>query len=122
MIPRTPRSTRPDTLLPHTPLFRSALLLRFPTIRLTNATFLLGCRMFPFLTHHPAHHCLVFFFVSHAVWFNFFTQGLHEFPDVLGFFVVCVWLIPLVVFVGLTADDTDLPFTSVSAKIGRAHV
>lgn len=59
---------------------------------------------------------LVMFIANHAVWFSYFTSDYFAFADILGFFVVCVWIVPFTIFIGLTADDNELPFTSVSAS------
>lgn len=56
------------------------------------------------------------FIVDHIVWFQYFTSDFFPFGQVLGFFVICVWLVPFAIFIGLTNDDTDLPYTSVSAS------
>jgi len=68
---------------------------------MTNLLFLLSC---------------VMFVITHMVWFNFFNSEYFPFEEVVAFFLVCVWLVPLSFFIGLSTDETSLPYTSISAS------
>ena len=61
--------------------------------------------------------------VSHFSWFNYFVnQSYHHvsprfgFMNLVGFFLVWVWMVPLMLFVSLSTADEFLP--SANASIG----
>lgn len=52
---------------------------------------------------------LVGFVICNAVWLNFFYGNFYDPLQVIGFFVVCVWSVPIGLFVSLTLSDNALP-------------
>jgi hypothetical protein len=52
---------------------------------------------------------VVGFLICNAVWLHFFYDNFYEPLQVIGFFVVCVWSVPIGLFVSLTLSDNALP-------------
>uniref|UniRef100_A0A6B2LK10 Protein TEX261 n=1 Tax=Arcella intermedia TaxID=1963864 RepID=A0A6B2LK10_9EUKA len=77
------------------------LLEHYPHIKITNSLFILS---------------IVVFLLCHYLWFDFFSKNYYPFGEVVSFFIVCVWLVPLTFFIGLSTDETSLPYTSISAS------
>jgi len=46
---------------------------------------------------------------DHFVWFMYFSEVYHKFSEVASFFGLCVWLVPFIYFVSLSAADNTLP-------------
>eukprot|EP01126_Amoeba_proteus_P019132 TRINITY_DN1978_c0_g2_i9.p1 TRINITY_DN1978_c0_g2~~TRINITY_DN1978_c0_g2_i9.p1 ORF type:complete len:123 (-),score=6.41 TRINITY_DN1978_c0_g2_i9:774-1142(-) len=80
--------------------FYYILLRQFPKIKLTNLGFIFA---------------MIFCILDHYVWFVYFQSKYHNFWDVTAFFVVCVWSVPFIYFLGLTSDDVILPYGSMTA-------
>ncbi len=57
----------------------------------------------------------VLLLLDHYLWFQAFTQYYIEFERVLAIFVLCVWLVPFMYLVSLSAPDSTLPYGIVSA-------
>ncbi|TPX31256.1 hypothetical protein SmJEL517_g05376 [Synchytrium microbalum] len=70
------------------------LLPSFPIIELTNPVFLGVCGMVV---------------INHFIWFWYFTQKYHPFSQIATFFGLCVWLVPFLYFISLSANDYTLP-------------
>ena len=51
-------------------------------------------------------------FVNHYLAFSYFADKYLPFSQVLGYFAICVWLVPLAFFVSLSANDNVLPTTA----------
>ena len=47
--------------------------------------------------------------VEHLVWFSYFGSVWHPFAEVIGFFTLCVWMVPFVFFISLSANEEVLP-------------
>lgn len=60
--------------------FYSLLLKEFPFIELTSPVFIASC---------------VFVLVDHFWWFYHFTSEYYRFTEVVTFFSICVWLVPV---------------------------
>lgn len=69
----------------------------FPYIELTSPWFILS---------------VVLLVTNHFLAFSHFSKVPYPFPEILGFFTINLWLIPLALFVSLSACDNVLP-TSV---------
>jgi len=80
---------------------------RFPIVKLSGPLFLSSC---------------VLVLVNHYVWFNHFsaaplaapksiydTPNLPSFTEITSYFGLCVWLVPLSLFVSLSASENVLP-------------
>jgi hypothetical protein len=46
---------------------------------------------------------------DHFSWFFYFADNHRRFAEVATFFGLCVWLVPFMFFVSLTANDQTLP-------------
>ena len=82
----------------------------WPLISLTSITFLASC---------------VLVIADHFTWFFYFTKvtnnvqhlrtyrgvvaETHSFTEIASFFGICVWFIPLYLFLSLSANDNALP-------------
>jgi len=49
------------------------------------------------------------FIICNVIWLRFFYGNIYEPLQVIGFFVVCVWSVPIGLFVSLTLSDNALP-------------
>lgn len=54
----------------------------------------------------------VLLFVNHYLAFSYFAERYLPFSQVLGFFTICIWLVPLAFFISLSANDNVLPLTA----------
>ncbi|XP_043242898.1 protein TEX261-like [Amphibalanus amphitrite] len=66
----------------------------FPYFELLSPSFLLAC---------------VLLVVNHYLAFQHFTSEYYPFHEVIGYFVVCLWLVPLELLVSLSANENVLP-------------
>ncbi|KNZ77157.1 Protein SVP26, partial [Termitomyces sp. J132] len=87
----------------------------WPLISLTSVSFLASC---------------VFVVVDHFLWFFYFSRMTQEarrnrryggpftevpgFTEIASFFGICVWLVPLFLFLSLSANDNALPVSAGS--------
>ena len=46
---------------------------------------------------------------NHFLWFNYFSNVYFPFMHVAAFFGMCVWLVPFMFFISLSASDNTLP-------------
>ncbi|KAG0369792.1 transmembrane adaptor Erv26-domain-containing protein [Gamsiella multidivaricata] len=69
-------------------------LANFPYINLLSAPFLLSC---------------VLVLADHFMWFKYFTRHYYSFMTIASFFGICVWMVPFVYFISLSANDNALP-------------
>ncbi|KAF8939938.1 transmembrane adaptor Erv26-domain-containing protein [Dissophora ornata] len=69
-------------------------LANFPYISLLSAPFLLSC---------------VLVLADHFMWFRYFAQHYYSFMSIASFFGICVWIVPFVYFISLSANDNALP-------------
>ena len=47
--------------------------------------------------------------VDHFLWFSHFSSNYYRFSEAVAFFGLCVWLVPFIYFVSLSASDNTLP-------------
>eukprot|EP00462_Mataza_sp_D1_P011887 CAMPEP_0175158968 /NCGR_PEP_ID=MMETSP0087-20121206/23132_1 /TAXON_ID=136419 /ORGANISM="Unknown Unknown, Strain D1" /LENGTH=242 /DNA_ID=CAMNT_0016446907 /DNA_START=217 /DNA_END=945 /DNA_ORIENTATION=- len=62
---------------------------------------------------------LVMFVINNGLWYQFFANGSHipySVPEILGFFIIHVWLVPLAFFISLSFGDNVLPYKSMDAN------
>ncbi|CAG9810769.1 unnamed protein product [Chironomus riparius] len=52
---------------------------------------------------------LVLLFVNHYLAYNFFQEYFYTISEILGYFTLCLWLVPFALFVSLSANDQTLP-------------
>ncbi|CAG9106401.1 hypothetical protein JYU34_017931 [Plutella xylostella] len=77
-------------------LIHCVLLKDFPSVRVTSIPFVLG------VTTLVAHHYYAF---------KYFGDVYYSLTEVLGYFTICLWLVPFGFFVSLSANDYVLPTT-----------
>jgi len=46
---------------------------------------------------------------DHFLWFTYFSSNYYRFSEVASFFGLCVWLVPFIYFISLSASDNTLP-------------
>lgn len=47
--------------------------------------------------------------INHWLAFDYFAQNYYSFSEVLGYFTLCLWIVPFALFVSLNANDNVLP-------------
>ncbi|KYQ92493.1 transmembrane protein [Tieghemostelium lacteum] len=77
------------------------LLTEFPFVTLTSLKFIIS-----FIT----------FLISHFSWFFYFRSNWYPFSEIMSVFTFCVWLVPLIFFISLAANDNSLPHSSSSSN------
>jgi len=77
------------------------LLKDFPFIELTNPFFILAA---------------VAVLADHCLWFMYFNMNYMEFEEVIAFFTICVWLVPFLYFISLSANENTLPYGIISSS------
>ncbi|XP_050534128.1 protein TEX261 [Daktulosphaira vitifoliae] len=60
---------------------------------------------------------LVLLIFSHGLAFKFFVQRHSTFLEVLSYFTICIWMVPFMYVVSLSANDNILPTTNSEKKI-----
>ncbi|KAG0300657.1 erv26 super protein, partial [Dissophora globulifera] len=78
-------------------------LANFPYINLLSVPFLLSC---------------VLVLADHFIWFQFFARHYYSFASIASFFGICVWMVPFVYFISLSANDNALPSFDKSQQDG----
>ncbi|KAJ1525623.1 hypothetical protein ONE63_008842 [Megalurothrips usitatus] len=66
----------------------------FPVVVLSSPQFLLA---------------IVMLVVNHYLAFSYFGNVYHPFSEVIGYFTLCLWLVPFALFVSLSANENVLP-------------
>jgi len=75
------------------------MLWRYPDVSLISARFL---------------SFVIALIATNWIWIQYFKQFYFSFGEVLGFFLVCVWLVPVLFIISLNVEDTSLPYSSAS--------
>jgi len=83
-------------------LLYTTLLPSFPDINLLSPSFVLS---------------LLFIFVNHYFAFGYFSEEYYPFSEVIGYFTVCLWLVPFAYFVSLSSNENTLP--TISGNVMR---
>ncbi|KAK9701299.1 erv26 superfamily protein [Basidiobolus ranarum] len=74
----------------------------FPFINLLGVPFIASCAMV---------------LADHFLWFQYFTIRPTPVTHIGSFFAICVWLVPFIYFISLSANDLTLPnYGSVSSQ------
>ncbi|CAB3990712.1 TEX261 [Paramuricea clavata] len=76
------------------------LLNDFPYISFTSPVFLLSVGS-------------TLVFVNHYLAFQYFSQVYYSFSEILGYFTVCLWILPFAFFISLSANENVLPTASM---------
>ncbi|XP_045109547.1 protein TEX261-like [Portunus trituberculatus] len=68
-------------------------------------------RTFPFffLTSLPFIIGIGLFFINHYLAFSYFSSFYYPASEVLAYFTMCVWLVPFMFFISLSANENVLP-------------
>ncbi|XP_065200648.1 protein TEX261 [Planococcus citri] len=78
------------------------LILRtFPYVSLKSPSFVLS---------------IIVLIVNHYFAFHYFGTEFHSFSEVIAYFTICVWMVPFVLFISLSANDHVLPTTVNSSS------
>eukprot|EP01147_Barroeca_monosierra_P003451 gene3451-6087_t len=75
----------------------SKLLVTFPYFDLSSPKFILSA---------------IFLVLHHYFVFSHFTYQYYSFDQVVAYFTICVWLIPFILFISLSANEYTLPTSS----------
>ncbi|GAB1604387.1 protein TEX261-like [Argonauta hians] len=62
-----------------------------------------------FFTSPPFIASIGLIFVNHYYAFSYFASVYYTFGEVLGYFTICLWLVPFTLFVSLSANEYVLP-------------
>ena len=80
----------------------SSILETFPNVQITSVNVIIS---------------FLFVIVNHFVWFNFFTtHPYYSLKEISSFFGICVWMLPLIYFLSLSANEYTLPSYESSKK------
>ncbi|XP_031629684.1 protein TEX261 [Contarinia nasturtii] len=74
--------------------FHAMILTDFPYVKIMSIQFI---------------SAVIMLFVNHYLAFSYFTQNYYNFSEVLGYFTICLWIVPFALFVSLNANDNVLP-------------
>eukprot|EP01132_Coremiostelium_polycephalum_P003564 gene3564-4441_t len=82
----------------------------------SHGTYLTLLTEFPFVTLTSLKFILSFatFLISHFSWFFYFRSNWFPINEIIAIFTFCVWLVPMIFFISLAANDNALPFSSSS--------
>ncbi|KAK9727422.1 erv26 superfamily protein [Basidiobolus ranarum] len=67
---------------------------KFPFINLLEAPFIASCAVV---------------LADHFLWFQYFTIHATPVAHIASFFAICIWLVPFIYFISLSANDLTLP-------------
>lgn len=78
---------------------------------LSQVTHLIMLRTFPYfvITSVPFIAGAAFVVINHYLAFSHFSSMYYPFTEVLAYFTICLWLVPLAFFVSLSSNDNVLP-------------
>jgi len=54
---------------------------------------------------------------NHVLAFRYFRQRYATLSEVLSFFIICLWLVPFIFILSLSANDNTLPVTNVDDNV-----
>merc|ERR1712179_88722 len=77
------------------------LLESFPYFTVTSPTFTLT---------------IIMIIVNHYLAFQFFGETYYPFSEVMAYFTICLWIIPFVFFISLSANENILPTLNAAKK------
>lgn len=61
---------------------------------------------------HRLHPVPVLLLYNHYQAFSYFASNYHPISEVLGYFILCLWIVPCAFLVSLSANDAVLPTTT----------
>jgi hypothetical protein len=94
-------------------LFYSLLLRDFPFIQLSDPVFITSCGPLIVLVSWIQIDFVVLAVSDHFLWFRHFTVVRElRFSEIVSFFFICVWLVPFLFFISLSASENMLPNSS----------
>ncbi|ORX83865.1 DUF396-domain-containing protein [Basidiobolus meristosporus CBS 931.73] len=86
----------------------------FPFINLLGAPFIASCAVV---------------LADHFLWFQYFTIHATPVTQIGAFFAICVWLVPFIYFISLSANDLTLPNygaessqTNTTPQVGTVNI
>lgn len=69
----------------------------FPYVSLTSPTFIIA---------------LILLILNHYLAFRYFSNLYHSFSEIMAYFTICLWMIPFLLLISLSANDYVLPTTN----------
>ncbi|XP_026817737.1 protein TEX261 [Rhopalosiphum maidis] len=78
------------------------LLIDFPNFNLTSLSFILS---------------IILLIGNHVLTFKFFRQRYTTLSEVFSYFTVCLWMVPFMFILSLSANDNTLPITNVDDNV-----
>ena len=80
---------------------------------LSHVVYLIILDSFPYfdLTGFAFISGVILLLINHYLAFSYFASVFHPFSQVLGYFTICLWLVPFSFFISLSANDNVLPTT-----------
>uniref|UniRef100_A0A2S2PB87 Protein TEX261 n=1 Tax=Schizaphis graminum TaxID=13262 RepID=A0A2S2PB87_SCHGA len=78
------------------------LLIDFPNFNLTSLSFILS---------------IILLIGNHVLAFKFFRQRYTTLSEVFSYFTVCLWMVPFMFILSLSANDNTLPITNVDDNV-----
>lgn len=78
---------------------------------------------FPYITINSFSFisAIILFIVNHYLAFSFFSGVFMPFYELLGFFTICIWLVPFSLFISLSANDHVLPIALFGRESWNPH-
>eukprot|EP00043_Microstomoeca_roanoka_P005483 m.56011 g.56011 ORF g.56011 m.56011 type:complete len:101 (+) comp12983_c0_seq4:91-393(+) len=61
-------------------------------------------------------HAAVALVLHHYFVFSHFADRYYPFDQVVAYFTICVWLVPFVLFISLSANEYTLPTATISEE------
>ncbi|KAJ1656764.1 erv26 super protein [Dispira simplex] len=83
-----------------------------------QAVYTMNLRTFPFTDPEglPFLATCVLAIANHFQWFLYFVDQPHPWSETVSFFVVCIWLVPLLYLVSLNTTDNQLPNININTN------
>ncbi|CAH1392821.1 unnamed protein product [Nezara viridula] len=78
---------------------------------------------FPYITINSFSFvsAIILFIINHYLAFSFFSGVFMPFYELLGFFTICIWLVPFSLFISLSANDHVLPVALFGRESWNPH-
>ncbi|XP_014288336.1 protein TEX261 [Halyomorpha halys] len=78
---------------------------------------------FPYITINSFSFisAILLFIINHYLAFGFFSGIFMPFYELLGYFTICIWLVPFALFISLSANDNVLPIGLFGRESWNPH-
>ena len=61
------------------------------------------------------------FVLNNVFWYRYFNETWYSAIQIMGFFHICIWLIPLVFLITLTINEETLPMQGMHSSTSRSN-